>query len=91
MGCGSQSTTSLGSEANEKAEFQYKTKPAHISKQFKLAEKSDEPVAIVLGEEELASGTVRIKQLGLGDQNKGDLIEREKMVEVVDLLRKLER
>ena len=82
----------MRSKANEKAEFQYRSKPAHVSKQFKLAEKSDEPVGIVLGEEELASGTVRIKQLGLGDQNKGDLIERENMVEVVvDLLRKLER
>jgi hypothetical protein len=45
----------------------------------------------MLGEEELASGSVRIKQLGLGEQNKGDLIEREKMVEaIVDLLRKSE-
>ena len=82
---------SLRSKANDKAEFQYRTKPAHISKQFKLAEKSGAPVGIMLGEEELASGTVRIKQLGLGEQNKGDLIERERMVEVVvDLLRKLE-
>src|SRR5271156_3669776 len=82
---------SLWGKANEKAEFQYKAKPAHISKQFKLAEKSGAPVGIMLGEEELASGTVRIKQLGLGEQNKGDLIEREKTVEaVVDLLGKLE-
>jgi len=83
--------TSLGVEANEKAEFQYKAKPAHFSKQFKLAERSGAPIGIMLGEEELASGTVRIKQLGLGEQNKGDQIDREKMVvTVVDLLRKLE-
>lgn len=84
-------TFPVGSTANRKAEFQYKAKPTHISKQFKLAEKSGAPVGIMLGEEELASGTVRIKQLGLGEQNKGDQIERGKMVEaVVDLLKTLE-
>ena len=78
-------------DTDGKAEFQYKAKPTHISKQFKLAEKSGAPVGIMLGEEELASGTVRIKQLGLGEQNKGNEIKRSKMVEtVVDLLRILE-
>ena len=45
----------------------------------------------MLGEEELMSGTVRIKQLGLGEQSKGEEVERGKMVEAaVNLLRKLD-
>ena len=73
------------------AEFQYKTKPTHISKQFKLAEKSGAPMGVMVGEEEIATGTVRIKQLGLGEQSNGDQIERKKMVEsIIDLLKNME-
>jgi histidyl-tRNA synthetase len=72
------------------AEFQYKTKPTHISKQFKLAEKSQAPIGIMVGEEEIAMNSVRIKQLGLGEQSNGDQVERNKMVEsIVELLKKL--
>ena len=68
------------------AEFQYKTKPTHMAKQFKLAEKCHAPVGVVVGEEEIAGNTVRIKQLGLGEQSKGDPVERGKMVESIAAL-----
>lgn len=43
----------------------------------------------MVGEEEVATKTVRIKQLGLGEQNEGHLVERSKMVDAIhDLLRK---
>ena len=45
----------------------------------------------MVGEEEIDTKTVRVKQLGLGEQSKGDQIERSKMVEFVkDLLQQLE-
>jgi histidyl-tRNA synthetase len=44
----------------------------------------------MVGEEEIASKTVKIKQLGLGEQNEGDLVERSKMIDAVHgLLKKL--
>ena len=45
----------------------------------------------MVGEEEITTNTVRIKQLGLGEQSKGDQVERSKMIEsIVDLLKMLE-
>jgi histidyl-tRNA synthetase len=56
-----------------------------------LAEKSQALIGVMVGEEELTSNTVRIKQLGLGEQSKGVQVERAKMVEsVIDLLKKLQ-
>jgi histidyl-tRNA synthetase len=48
-----------------------------------LAEKSEAPIGLIVGEQELQSNTVRIKQLGLGVENKGDLVERPNMVSSV--------
>jgi histidyl-tRNA synthetase len=57
-----------------------------------LAEKSEAPIGVIVGEEEIASNNVRIKQLGtkvVGTE--GELVDRSKMVqEVIDLLRGLE-
>ncbi|KAJ5638015.1 histidyl-tRNA synthetase [Penicillium lividum] len=50
--------------ANIKAEFSYKLKPK-LPQQFKAAEQGDVPFAVILGEEELAAGKVRIKEMGL--------------------------
>ncbi len=48
-------------------------------------------MGVMVGEEEIAMGTVRIKQLGLGEQSKGDQIERKKMVEsIIELLKNSE-
>ncbi|KAJ6014480.1 Histidine-tRNA ligase/ATP phosphoribosyltransferase regulatory subunit [Penicillium herquei] len=50
--------------ANIKAEFSYKLKPK-LPQQFKAAEQGAIPFAVILGEEELANGKVRIKEMGL--------------------------
>ena len=48
----------------KKAEFMYKTKPK-LPPQFSNAEKNGVPFAVVLGQEEMKKGTVKIKELGL--------------------------
>ncbi|KAJ5109141.1 histidyl-tRNA synthetase [Penicillium angulare] len=50
--------------ADIKAEFSYKLKPK-LPQQFKAAEQAAIPFAVILGEEELAAGKVRIKEMGL--------------------------
>ncbi|CAI7614634.1 unnamed protein product [Penicillium bialowiezense] len=50
--------------AGVKAEFSYKAKPK-LPQQFKAAEQGNIPFAIILGEEELAAGKCRIKEMGL--------------------------
>ncbi|KAI5927682.1 histidyl-tRNA synthetase, class IIa [Camillea tinctor] len=51
-------------DAGLKAEFLYKVKPK-LPNQFKAAEVNGVPFAVVLGEDELAQGKVRIKEMGL--------------------------
>ncbi len=51
-------------EAGIKAEFLYKVKPK-LDKQFAAAEANGTPYAVVLGEDELAQGMVKIKEMGL--------------------------
>ncbi|KAJ5393340.1 uncharacterized protein N7487_010981 [Penicillium crustosum] len=50
--------------AGIKAEFSYKLKPK-LPQQFKAAEQGSIPFGIILGEEELAAGKCRIKEMGL--------------------------
>ncbi|KAH8697769.1 hypothetical protein BGW36DRAFT_427720 [Talaromyces proteolyticus] len=50
--------------ANIKAEFSYKLKPKP-QQQFNAAESSGIPFAVILGEDELAAGQVKIKEMGL--------------------------
>ncbi|KAL2041352.1 hypothetical protein N7G274_005734 [Stereocaulon virgatum] len=51
-------------DAGIKAEFAYKQKPK-LPAQFKSAEQSGIPFAVILGEEEQAMGKVKIKEMGL--------------------------
>jgi hypothetical protein len=51
-----------------------------------LAEKGAVPIGVMVGEEEIASDTVRIKLLGAMEKSDGDKIERQEMV---DWIRKL--
>lgn len=46
------------------AEFLYKVKPK-LPAQFKAAEQNGVPFAVILGEDELARGEVKLKELGL--------------------------
>ncbi|PLN76863.1 histidyl-tRNA synthetase mitochondrial precursor [Aspergillus taichungensis] len=52
--------------AGLKAEFSYKVKPK-LPQQFKAAEQGGVPFAVILGEDEMAAGKVRIKEMGLED------------------------
>ncbi|KAF8469088.1 hypothetical protein BDZ91DRAFT_655469 [Kalaharituber pfeilii] len=51
-------------DAGIKAEFSYKVKPK-LPAQFKAAEQNGVPFAVILGEDELARGEVKLKELGL--------------------------
>ncbi|KAH6619795.1 hypothetical protein B0J18DRAFT_467926 [Chaetomium sp. MPI-SDFR-AT-0129] len=67
--------------AGIRAEFAAKVKPKPLQ-QFNASE--GVPVAVMLGQEELEAGQVRVKQLHVGDKNdKGQLVAREQLVEEV--------
>ncbi|TQS38631.1 hypothetical protein Golomagni_00862 [Golovinomyces magnicellulatus] len=69
-------------EAGIKAEFLYKIKPK-LSNQFKAAETNSVPFCIVVGDDELAKGQVRIKEMGLRDghpQKEGVLVDLSDIV-----------
>ena len=51
-------------DAGIKAEFSYKEKPKLVA-QFKKAEEGGIPFAVILGEEEMGRGEVRVKEMGL--------------------------
>ncbi|KAK5663364.1 hypothetical protein OQA88_3792 [Cercophora sp. LCS_1] len=71
--------------AGIKAEFLYKVKPK-LPNQFKAAEQNGVPFALILGEDELAQGKVRFKEMGLPadhPQKEGELISFEKLEEEV--------
>lgn len=79
-------------EAGIRAEFSQKVKP-RLPQQFKAAD--DVPLAVILGQDELADGKVRIKVLGAGkggdekdkdDKDQGLLVSREDLVAEVKKL-----
>lgn len=51
-------------DAGIKAEYLWKTKPK-LQNQFKAAENTKVPWAVILGEEELKAGKIKIKEMGL--------------------------
>jgi histidyl-tRNA synthetase len=64
------------------AEFLYKVKPK-LPNQFKAAEVNGVPFAVVLGEDEVAQGKVKIKEMGLRDghpEKEGVLINLSELV-----------
>lgn len=73
------------SNFSKQAEFLYKVKPK-LPNQFKAAEVNGVPFAIVLGEEEVANGQVKIKEMGLPETNpekEGVLVPVENLVNEV--------
>jgi len=72
--------------AGIKSEFTYKLKPK-FDKQFKQAETAGIPLAVILGEDELRDGKVKIKVLGIRDENNpekdGVLVDRSSMVDEI--------
>jgi histidyl-tRNA synthetase len=55
-------------DAGIKAEFSYKVKPK-FQTQFKAAETNGVPLAVILGEDEMKDGKVKIKKLGITDKS----------------------
>ncbi|KAK1968923.1 histidyl-tRNA synthetase [Colletotrichum sublineola] len=69
-------------DAGIKAEFLYKVKPK-LPPQFKAAESNATPFAIILGDDEVQKGVVRIKELGLPEghpQKDGELVDMASLV-----------
>jgi histidyl-tRNA synthetase len=72
-------------DAGIKAEFTWKVKPK-FDKQFKQADQGGVPFAVILGEDELAQGKLKIKELGLPDGHAakdGVMIEKSDLVKEV--------
>ena len=68
-----------------KAEFSWKVKP-RLPNQFKEAERNGVPFAVILGEDELARGECKIKELGLPEghpEKDGVVVSLEGVVEEV--------
>ncbi|KKK19991.1 hypothetical protein AOCH_001123 [Aspergillus ochraceoroseus] len=68
--------------AGIKAEFAPSVKP-RLPQQFKLAEAGGVPLAVILGEDELAAGKVKLKELGLPDghpEKEGFLVSQDDLV-----------
>lgn len=72
-------------DAGIKAEFAYKQKPK-LPAQFKAAEQNDIPFAVILGEDELAQGKVKIKEMGLSE---GHPEKDGVMVSIADLVQEV--
>lgn len=72
--------------AGLRSEFTYKLKPK-LDKQFKQADAAGVPLAVILGEDELKEGKVKIKVLGIKDEEnaekEGVLVSRSSMVEEI--------
>ncbi|ODV98460.1 hypothetical protein PACTADRAFT_48219 [Pachysolen tannophilus NRRL Y-2460] len=68
--------------AGIECEYLYKAK-ANPRKQFDAAEKSGCPVGVILGKEEYPQGKLRVKLLGTGENDDGELIDIDDVVEVV--------
>ncbi|OJJ82068.1 histidine--tRNA ligase [Aspergillus glaucus CBS 516.65] len=71
--------------ADIKAEFSYKVKPK-LPQQFKAAEQGGIPFAIILGQDELANGKVRVKEMGLEEghpEKEGVLVDLSSLVDEV--------
>ncbi|CEJ94983.1 Putative Histidyl-tRNA synthetase [[Torrubiella] hemipterigena] len=69
-------------EGGIKAEFLYKVKPK-VPQQFKAAEANGVPFAIFLGDDEVAQGNVKIKEMGLPEghpEKEGILVSLDSMV-----------
>ncbi|KAF9741015.1 hypothetical protein PMIN06_006620 [Paraphaeosphaeria minitans] len=72
-------------DAGIKAEYLWKAKPK-LQNQFKAAENGKVPWAIILGDEELKAGKIKVKEMGLPDghpEKDGVVVEKSKLVEEI--------
>jgi histidyl-tRNA synthetase len=72
-------------DAGVKAEYLWKTKPK-LQNQFKAAENGKVPWAIILGDDELKAGKIKIKEMGLPDghpEKDGVVVEKARLVDEI--------
>lgn len=65
------------------AEFSYKLKPK-LPQQFKAAEQGGIPFGVILGEDEMAAGKAKIKEMGLPEghpEKEGVLVDLASLVD----------
>ncbi|KAF2099430.1 histidyl-tRNA synthetase [Rhizodiscina lignyota] len=74
-------------DAGIKAEFSWKVKPK-LQQQFKAAEQGGVPLAIILGEDELAAGKAKLKQMGLEE---GHPEKDGVMIDMADLVSEVKK
>ncbi|KJZ77835.1 Histidine--tRNA ligase [Hirsutella minnesotensis 3608] len=74
-------------DAGIRAEFAPKVKPK-LPQQFKAAE--DVPLGVILGQDEMAAGQVRLKRLGQGDDKSGEQ-DRGMLVSLDDLIEEVKK
>ncbi|KAF2690966.1 histidyl-tRNA synthetase-like protein [Lentithecium fluviatile CBS 122367] len=70
-------------DAGIKAEYMWKAKPK-LQNQFKAADNSKVPWCVILGEDELKDGKVKIKEMGLSEghpEKDGVMVEKTKLVD----------
>jgi histidyl-tRNA synthetase len=70
-------------DAGIESEYLYKKK-ANPRKQFDAAEKSGCPIAVILGKEEFPNGEIRVKVLGKGEENDGEIVKVDDMVDYIN-------
>jgi histidyl-tRNA synthetase len=69
-------------DAGVRAEFQAKVRPKNLLTQFKAA--GDTPLAVILGQDEMAAGKVKLRPLGTGKEGEGK--DQERSVDLADLV-----
>ncbi|KAF2197086.1 histidyl-tRNA synthetase [Delitschia confertaspora ATCC 74209] len=70
-------------DAGIKTEFLWKQKPK-LQQQFKAAENGGVPWAVILGQDELEQGQVKVKQMGLPDghpEKEGVMVQKSELVQ----------
>jgi histidyl-tRNA synthetase len=72
-------------EAGLNAEFVYKRKP-QLRQQFDYADKAGIPVGVILGDQEVADGTVKVKLLNTGESNDGETVPQSEMANAIKAL-----
>ncbi|KAI1318476.1 hypothetical protein F5Y16DRAFT_391909 [Xylariaceae sp. FL0255] len=77
-------------DAGIKADFSFKVKPK-LPQQFKAAETGNIPLAVIIGEDELKDGLVKVKVMGLPDghpMKEGRLVKQAVLAEEINKLLK---
>ncbi|CAM0140254.1 Cytoplasmic and mitochondrial histidine tRNA synthetase [Umbelopsis sp. WA50703] len=71
-------------DAGIKASYMFKVKPK-IQKQFEMCDKDQIPLCVIIGEDELAKGELKVKDMKQKDESQGGgkTIKREEMIDYI--------